>query len=410
MQTVFQIEVLLNSITHAKDLVSIAEGTPCEVWLHCHRYVVNAKSLLGVLSLPFMEDASLSLETKDQQVIEDVLKKLRLFHLLKDEDAIQEKKYDITALGEILIDFTEEGVNASGQKIFIQNAGGAPANVLVAATKLGSKTAFLGKVGDDQQGKFLKATLEAENVETKGLVLDSDFFTTLAFVELDELGERTFSFARKPGADTQLRKEELSLEILQNSRIFHVGSLSLTHQPSCETTFYAVKYAKEHGAIISYDPNYRASLWESETVAKEMMRQMIPYADVMKISDTEMELLTDESTKEAAAKCLVDQGVQIVLITLGKEGAYLYTKEGGQMIPGYLSQVVDTTGAGDAFLGGFLHSLSQNKTLLSQLSLKGLASHVRLANALASLCVEKEGAIPAMPSKEEVCTRFIGLS
>lgn len=171
-----------------------------------------------------------------------------------------------------------------------------------------------------------------------------------------------------------------------------------------------MKYAKEHGAIISYDPNYRASLWESETVAKEMMRQMIPYADVMKISDTEMELLTDESTKEAAAKCLVDQGVQIVLITLGKEGAYLYTKEGGQMIPGYLSQVVDTTGAGDAFLGGFLHSLSQNKTLLSQLSLKGLASHVRLANALASLCVEKVGAIPAMPSKEEVCTRFIGLS
>ncbi len=148
----FQIEVVLNSITHAKDLVSIAEGTPCEVWLHCHRYVVNAKSLLGVLSLPFMEEAKLSLETEDQQVIDEVLKRLSTFHLLKDESAINDKAYDLVALGEILIDFTQEGVTASGQKIFVQHAGGAPANVLVAASKLGSKTAFLGKVGTDAHG------------------------------------------------------------------------------------------------------------------------------------------------------------------------------------------------------------------------------------------------------------------
>lgn len=321
----FQIEVVLNSITHAKDLVSIAEGTPCEVWLHCHRYVVNAKSLLGVLSLPFMEEAKLSLETEDQQVIDEVLKRLSTFHLLKGESAINDKAYDLVALGEILIDFTQEGVTASGQKIFVQHAGGAPANVLVAASKLGSKTAFLGKVGTDAHGRFLKTTLEAEGVETKGLILDSNFFTTLAFVELDESGERTFSFARKPGADTQIQKEELPLEILKQSRIFHVGSLSLTHQPSYETTFYAVKYAKEHGAMISYDPNYRASLWESEEIAKEVMRQMIPYTDIMKISEVEMELLTDQSTPEAAATCLINQGVQIVLITLGKDGAYLYT-------------------------------------------------------------------------------------
>ncbi len=406
----FQIEVVLNSITHAKDLVSIAEGTPCEVWLHCHRYVVNAKSLLGVLSLPFMEEAKLSLETEDQQVIDEVLKRLSTFHLLKDESAINDKAYDLVALGEILIDFTQEGVTASGQKIFVQHAGGAPANVLVAASKLGSKTAFLGKVGTDAHGRFLKTTLEAEGVETKGLILDSNFFTTLAFVELDESGERTFSFARKPGADTQIQKEELPLEILKQSRIFHVGSLSLTHQPSYETTFYAVKYAKEHGAMISYDPNYRASLWESEEIAKEVMRQMIPYTDIMKISEVEMELLTDQSTPEAAATCLINQGVQIVLITLGKDGAYLYTEEGGQLIPGYLSHVIDTTGAGDAFLGDFLHSLSQHPILMSQLSLKGLTSHVRLENAVASLCVEQMGAIPAMPLKESVCKRFIGFA
>lgn len=219
-----------------------------------------------------MEEAKLSLETEDQQVIDEVLKRLSTFHLLKDESAINDKAYDLVALGEILIDFTQEGVTASGQKIFVQHAGGAPANVLVAASKLGSKTAFLGKVGTDAHGRFLKTTLEAEGVETKGLILDSNFFTTLAFVELDESGERTFSFARKPGADTQIQKEELPLEILKQSRIFHVGSLSLTHQPSYETTFYAVKYAKEHGAMISYDPNYRASLWEREEIAKEVMR------------------------------------------------------------------------------------------------------------------------------------------
>ena len=314
-----------------------------------------------------MEEAKLSLETEDQQVIDEVLKRLSTFHLLKDESAINDKAYDLVALGEILIDFTQEGVTASGQKIFVQHAGGAPANVLVAASKLGSKTAFLGKVGTDAHGRFLKTTLEAEGVETKGLILDSNFFTTLAFVELDESGERTFSFARKPGADTQIQKEELPLEILKQSRIFHVGSLSLTHQPSYETTFYAVKYAKEHGAMISYDPNYRASLWESEEIAKEVMRQMIPYTDIMKISEVEMELLTDQSTPEAAATCLINQGVQIVLITLGKDGAYLYTEEGGQLIPGYLSHVIDTTGAGDAFLGGFLHSLSQHPILMLSL-------------------------------------------
>lgn len=410
MKALFIVNVVLNSITHAKDLVSVAESTPCEVQLHCNRYVINAKSILGVLSLPFMENAELYFDTEDSSILDGALEKLKALNLLKDENAINFSKYDIVALGEILIDFTDQGINEAGQKIFAQNPGGAPANVLVAATKLGSKTAFLGKAGKDMHGFFLKNTLENELVNTDGFLLDSNFFTTLAFVDLDESGERTFSFARKPGADTQIQAEEINLEILKNSRIFHVGSLSLTNNPSYDATFYAVKYAKEHGAMISYDPNYRASLWENEEVAKETMRRMIPFVDIMKISDTEMGLLTDKMDPKECAKCLCDQGVKIVVVTLGKDGAYLATKDGGQFVPGFLSEVVDTTGAGDAFFGAFLHSISRSITPITQMRLNEITNHARLANAVASLCVEKLGAIPAMPTKEAVCARFIGLA
>ena len=198
------------------------------------------------------------------------------------------KTFDIASFGELLIDFTFQGISPNGQRLFAQNPGGAPANVLVSAQRLGARCAFLGKVGNDMHGCFLKQTLEQEKIDTKGLILDDRYFTTLAFVNINENGERSFSFARKPGADTQMQQQDINLDILKDTRIFHVGSLSLTDEPSRATTFYAVKYAKENGSLISYDPNYRAALWENEEIAQIRMRSLIPYADVMKISDEEI--------------------------------------------------------------------------------------------------------------------------
>ncbi len=310
--------------------------------------------------------------------------------------------YDITTFGEILIDFTWQGINKEGQAVFAQNPGGAPANVAVAAAKLGAHTAFLGKAGKDMHGEFLKEVLKKENVETDGMILDEKFFTTLAFVKTAENGERSFSFARKPGADTRIEKNEINTAILNQTRIFHVGSLSLTDQPARDTTFYAVKRAKENSSILSYDPNYRASLWKNEETAKEQMRSLIPYVDIMKISDEETELLTGKEKPEEAAEILFQKGVKIIAVTLGSEGAYLYCKEGGIQIPGFASRAVDTNGAGDSFWGGFLYCISKARKSPEMFGIEELKEYVRFGNAVASLCVEKKGAIPAMPTLEEV--------
>lgn len=317
---------------------------------------------------------------------------------------MQNYSYDISTFGEILIDFTYMGRSAGGQKLFAQNPGGAPANVLVCASRLGSHTAFLGKAGADMHGTFLRETLERDGVNTDGFVLDDNFFTTLAFVDLNQAGERTFSFGRKPGADTQMTCAELNLEVIEASRIFHVGSLSLTHQPSRSATMYGIERAREAGAIISYDPNYRASLWESEEAAKEQMVQIIP--DVMKISDEETHLLTAHRGHEAAAAELIARGVPLVVITLGGEGCYVCNGEGGVVVPGFVSSVVDTTGAGDAFWGAFLHQIAQSGKRPQNLTLDEAAVFARFANGAASLCVEGSGAIPAMPTLHAVNERL----
>ena len=209
--------------------------------------------------------------------------------------------FDIVALGELLIDFTYHGRSENGMRLFEQNPGGAPANMLCAASNLGSSTAFIGKVGRDMHGDYLRRVLEEKGVDTGGLISAEDVFTTLAFVELSETGERKFSFARKPGADTCLTACEVKRELLEGCRIFHFGSLSLTDEPSRSATIEAVKAAKKAGAIISYDPNYRAPLWKSEDEATEIMRSVLPFADIVKISDEEVGLITGESSPEAAA-------------------------------------------------------------------------------------------------------------
>lgn len=309
--------------------------------------------------------------------------------------------FDVTALGEVLIDFTPCGVLEAGMALFEQNPGGAPANVLAAVSNLGLKPAFIGKVGDDMHGALLKETLDKINVDTTGLVIDPDFFTTLAFVSLKN-GERSFSFARKPGADTQLKKEEVKLDVVKNSKIFHCGSLSLTDEPARSATFYAVEEAKKAGAVISYDPNYRPLLWKSEEDAIEKMRSMVPYADIMKISDEETELLSGKADPKEAAEVLLSQGVSCVVVTLGADGALLKTKNIEVQVKGKPRNVVDTTGAGDSFWGGLLSRLALYNVKPADLTKEQAEEYLTFANAVAGLCVEKRGAIPAMPTLEQV--------
>lgn len=309
---------------------------------------------------------------------------------------------DVTALGEILIDFTPYGRSEAGQRVFEQNPGGAPANVLACLNKCGKKTAFIGKVGDDMHGQFLVDVLKNSGICTEGVVVDDSVFTTLAFVALSDTGERSFSFARKPGADTCLRQDELKEELIRDSKVFHIGSLSLTAEPAKGTTFKALEIAKEAGCIISYDPNYRAPLWDSKEAAIEGMRSVVSYVDVMKISDEETALLTDIVEPEGAAKKLVEQGVPVVAVTLGSKGALVCTKEGSVIVPGFKANMVDTTGAGDSFWGGFLKCLIESGKRPVELSLDEVAKFVQYGNAVASLCVEKRGAIPAMPTVKEI--------
>lgn len=314
--------------------------------------------------------------------------------------------YDITALGELLIDFTPCGMSEAGMKIFEQNPGGAPANVLVAAGNFGAKTAFIGKVGKDMHGEFLKETLKKYNIETKGLIMDEKVFTTLAFVSLNEKGERTFSFARKPGADTCLTKEEVNLELIKECKIFHFGSLSLTDNPSKEALLYALEKAKEMNKIISYDPNYRPLLWKNKDTAVKEMRAVIKYADIMKISDEETELLTGCKEPEKVASKLIEQGVSLVFVTLGSEGSFLKTKDFQIRVKSKKCNVVDTTGAGDAFWGAILYKLAERENSVFQISEKEGTEYLKFANTAAGICVEKRGAIPAMASLEELLMKI----
>ena len=317
-----------------------------------------------------------------------------------------EKKIDVTALGEILIDFTPCGKSEAGQRVFEQNPGGAPANVLACLNKCGKKTAFIGKVGDDMHGQFLVDVLNDSEICTDGVVVDDNVFTTLAFVDLSDSGERSFSFARKPGADTCLTQNELKEEIIKDSTVFHIGSLSLTAEPVKGTTFKALEIAKEAGCIISYDPNYRAPLWDSKEAAIKGMRSVVSYVDVMKISDEETALLTGIVEPEGAAKKLVDRGASVVAVTLGVDGALVCTKEGSMIVPGFKADMVDTTGAGDSFWGGFLKCLLDSGKRPGEVSLEEAAEFAKYGNAVASLCVGKRGAIPAMPTVEEIEERL----
>lgn len=315
--------------------------------------------------------------------------------------------WDVAVLGEALIDFTEYGAAPGGGRLFEQNPGGAPANVACAVSRLGGRAAFLGKVGDDMHGRFLRDTLAGEGVDVSGMVLDENVFTTLAFVALSDTGERSFSFARKPGADTCLRAEELSGEVLEGCGILQVGSLSLTDEPARSATLRAVERVRERGGAVAYDPNYRASLWADEETACRMMRSLAPLADYIKISDEETALLTGQADPEGAARALLDQGAACVVVTLGKDGALVAARDGVAAVPGCaVEKVVDTTGAGDAFWGAFLTMTARSGLSPREMTAERAAEFARFANAAASVCIGRRGAIPALPTLAEVKARL----
>lgn len=322
------------------------------------------------------------------------------------------KPVDLAALGELLIDFTQAGTSPSGQALFERNPGGAPANVLVAAARLGLSTQFVGKVGADAQGDFLRATLEAEGVCTNGLIQDADAFTTLAFVEVDPAsGERSFSFARKPGADVMLRPDEVSLEALDTCRVLHVGSISLTDDPARSATIFAVREAADAGALISYDPNYRPALWPDSQTAVEEIADLLGSADLLKMNHEESCLIFATDDEEEAARMALARGVRLVAITHGGTGAYLATHNAQVRVPACPASCVDTTGAGDAFWGAVLAWLLRDRGVrtaadVDALGPDDLAACGAFACAAAACCVQGRGGIPAMPTRTQVEERL----
>lgn len=312
-------------------------------------------------------------------------------------------KWHVTALGELLIDFTPMGQSQQGEALFERNPGGAPANVLAVVSKLGLSSAFIGKVGQDAFGEFLRDVLVQQNIDTQGLILTDEANTTLAFVHLDEKGDRSFSFYRNPGADMLLKDSDVDEEILNNSAIFHFGSVSMTKEPARSATLKTAEKAKAMGKTISYDPNLRPPLWDSLDEAKEIMSKGLPYADILKISEEELEFLTGDKDPETGSRLLYDKyKTPVILVTLGPDGCFYRSGEITGSSPAFDVTVVDTTGAGDAFLGGFLYKFIKSGKRVTELDQGELSEAVKFANAMGSLTTAKRGAIPAIPTMDEV--------
>ena len=314
---------------------------------------------------------------------------------------------DVVALGELLIDFTCKSTDESGYPTMEAHPGGAPANFLATLAKFGAKTALLGKVGNDAFGKLLIQTLQTAQIETKGLVVSEDVFTTLAFVTLDETGNREFSFVRKPGADMQFTYEELDLSIMDAAKIFHFGTLSLTDEPARSATYQAVAYAKSQGKLITYDPNLRKPLWKSLEEAKTQLLWGLSQADVVKISDEEVEFLFGLGVEDGAKHILEHFGVQLVFVTCGADGCYFSNGAAVGKVPSLSDiRVVDTTGAGDIFGGSAVWQLLQIGKAPKDLQEEELRNIVTFACACAGLSTTKAGGISSIPSLDEIALRL----
>ena len=318
---------------------------------------------------------------------------------------MRNKIYDVTAVGDILIDF----LNLNGME-FIGNPGGAPANVLASVNKLGGESSFIGKAGEDIFGKYLKNVLVECGINVENFILDEKYNTTLAFVSLDEDGDRSFSFYRKEGADTMIRADEIDFEVVKNSKIFHFGSLSLTNSPARETTYSLLEYAKKNNIMISFDPNLRASLWNDLNFAREQMLIGLQYANVLKIAVEELEFITKENDLQKALEALPNN-IELVAITKGKAGAMYNYSKGQESFYTYDTKVIDTTGSGDAFTGALLYKLANINKNLSEIEKDEMKEIFEFANAAGALCATGKGAINSMPDQKEIieCIRDIPL-
>jgi len=308
-----------------------------------------------------------------------------------------ERKYDVTALGELLIDFTENGNSEQGNPLM-----GAPCNMLSMIQKLGGTTAFIGKVGKDMFGRQLRQAVESVGIDTRNLMEDEEIHTTLAFVHTFPDGDRDFSFYRNPGADMMLTKEEIQEDLIRNSKVFHFGTLSSTHEGVREATRYAIDVAKEAGCLVSFDPNLRPPLWKTLEDARKEIEYGLSKTDILKISDNEVEFLCGTSDYDEGAKMLIEKyNIPFVCVTLGKDGSRAYYKGMRVEVPGFVQKnTIETTGAGDTFCGCMLHYIIQHG--LEDLTEENLRELLTFANAAASVITTRKGALAVMPSKEEV--------
>lgn len=313
-----------------------------------------------------------------------------------------ERKYDVTALGELLIDFTENGNSEQGNPLMEANPGGAPCNMLSMIQKLGGTTAFIGKVGKDMFGRQLRQAVESVGIDTRNLMEDEEIHTTLAFVHTFPDGDRDFSFYRNPGADMMLTKEEIQEDLIRNSKVFHFGTLSSTHEGVREATRYAIDVAKEAGCLVSFDPNLRPPLWKTLEDARKEIEYGLSKTDILKISDNEVEFLCGTSDYDEGAKMLIEKyNIPFVCVTLGKDGSRAYYKGMCVEVPGFVQKnTIETTGAGDTFCGCMLHYIIQHG--LEDLTEENLRELLTFANAAASVITTRKGALAVMPSKEEV--------
>ncbi|MDD6615765.1 MAG: PfkB family carbohydrate kinase [Lachnospiraceae bacterium] len=312
------------------------------------------------------------------------------------------KKYDVVALGELLIDFTENGLSGQGNPMLEANPGGAPCNLLAMLNRMGKKTAFIGKVGNDTFGKMLKDVVQESGTDVSGLLFDNKVHTTLAFVHTQPDGDREFSFYRNPGADMMLTKEEVPEELIKDSRIFHFGTLSSTHEGVREATRYAIDVAKENGLLISFDPNLREPLWDSLEDARREIEYGLSKCDILKISDNEIEFMTGTTDYTRGVEILRESyDIRLILVTMGKSGSRAYYKDKIVEVPPFLQEgTIETTGAGDTFGGCSLNYVLEHG--LEDLTEENLAELLTIANAGASIITTRKGALKVMPTKEEI--------
>ena len=312
-----------------------------------------------------------------------------------------EKIYDVTALGELLIDFTENGTSAQGNPLFEANPGGAPCNVLAMLTKLGHKTAFIGKVGDDFFGKQLREAITEVGIDSTGLLSDPEIHTTLAMVHTYPDGDRDFSFYRNPGADMMLKEDEIPTELIKNSKIFHFGTLSMTHDGVRAATKKAISIAEEANALISFDPNLRPPLWKSLDDAKEQVLYGLGHCNILKISDNEIQFVSGKEDYDEGIKYLQEKyQIPLIFLTMGKEGSRAYYKNFRVEQPGFTVKAIETSGAGDTFCGCSINGvLKYGLDNLDEAKLKEILTY---ANAGAALITMKKGAIRSMPEPENI--------